>query len=188
MAGSRCKLRVRKSSEHGPLRAISHGAIRPVPEQPIKSTMSTLSPIKNGMSRSPTIGWRLCFSSLARVRHWQPRSRSRSKVSKPGATKSRYFLTGSTQCQLSSEQMRSTTKGFFDRPLTIVDWKLRWVVFLIHKFPFSFRLAIGKSGVVAAERIQFSIRTDDVGAAAINAVVIPRGRIHERFDEQPERV
>ena len=48
--------------------------------------------------------------------------------------------------------------------------------------------AIRKARVVAAEGIQLSIRADDVGAAAVNAVFVPRRGVHERFDEEPERV
>ena len=51
-----------------------------------------------------------------------------------------------------------------------------------------FRFAIGKAGVVAAEGIQFAIRADDVGAAAVNAVFVPGPGVHERLDEKPERV
>jgi len=43
-----------------------------------------------------------------------------------------------------------------------------------------------KARIVPAKRIQFSIRPDDVRAAAINAIFVPRQRVHERFDEQPE--
>jgi len=51
-----------------------------------------------------------------------------------------------------------------------------------------FCFAVCKPGIVAAEGIQFSIRADDVGAAAVNAVFVPRAGVHERLDEQPERV
>jgi hypothetical protein len=53
---------------------------------------------------------------------------------------------------------------------------------------FSFHRAICKAGVVTAERIQFTIGPDDVGAAAVNAVLVPGGGIHEGLDEEPEGV
>ena len=66
-------------------------------------------------------------------------------------------------------------------------WRgLIWLV--AHGNIVSFRFAIGKAGVVAAERVQLSVRADDVRAAAVNAVLVPRRRVHERLDEQPERV
>lgn len=51
-------------------------------------------------------------------------------------------------------------------------------------FPFGIR----ETGVVAAEGIQFAIRADDMGATAVNAVFVPRCSVHERLDEEPERV
>jgi hypothetical protein len=53
---------------------------------------------------------------------------------------------------------------------------------------FWFPFAIRKTRVVAAEGIQFAIRADNVGAAAVNAVFVPRCSVHERLDEEPERV
>jgi predicted peroxiredoxin len=42
--------------------------------------------------------------------------------------------------------------------------------------------------MISAKRIQLPIGSDDVGAAAVNAVLIPAPRIHERLDEQAEGV
>jgi hypothetical protein len=43
--------------------------------------------------------------------------------------------------------------------------------------------AIRKARIVTAERIQFSIRSDDVRAAAVDPVFVPGPCIHERLDE-----
>src|SRR5690349_3563334 len=50
------------------------------------------------------------------------------------------------------------------------------------------RVVIGEAGIIAAKRIQFSVGTNHVRAAAVDAVLVPRQRIHERLDEQPERM
>src|SRR5581483_12008097 len=43
-------------------------------------------------------------------------------------------------------------------------------------------------GIVAAEGIELAIGPDDMGAAAVDAVLVPRPRIHEGLDEEAEGV
>ena len=50
------------------------------------------------------------------------------------------------------------------------------------------RLFLPGGGVVAAEGVQFAVGADDVGAAAVDAVFVPRPGVHEGFDEQAEGV
>src|SRR5580693_2175631 len=51
-----------------------------------------------------------------------------------------------------------------------------------------FVVAVWKAGVIAAERVQFAIRANDMRAAAVNTIFIPCHRIHERLNEKSERV
>ena len=46
----------------------------------------------------------------------------------------------------------------------------------------------GKSGVVSAKGIEFSVGTNDVGAAAVDAVFVPVPGVHEGLDEEAEGV
>src|SRR5437899_1092685 len=50
------------------------------------------------------------------------------------------------------------------------------------------RVVIGEAGIIAAKRIQFSVRTNHVRAAAVDAVLVPRQRVHEWLNEKPERM
>src|SRR5205809_5730477 len=50
------------------------------------------------------------------------------------------------------------------------------------------KFAVSKPGVIPAKRIQFSVRTNHMRAAAVDAIFVPRKRVHERLDEQPKRM
>src|SRR2546430_4044728 len=49
-------------------------------------------------------------------------------------------------------------------------------------------VTIREAGIVPAKRVELAVGTDDMSTAAVNAVLVPRPGVHERLDEEPERV